>query len=120
MSLRYDIEFYSVSPYNVLTGTAMPSKMKGDKNLQIQNENDLLGLLIQNTTNDCMNKLISHKSEYCSSVMRMPIFSKSFSDVENCFFTFGLTYILICALQSRIIIFVFAHGVHSLIYSTAS
>lgn len=34
----------------------MPSKMKGDKNLQIQNENDLLGLLIQNATNDCMNQ----------------------------------------------------------------
>ena len=28
MSLRYDIEFYSASPYNVLTGTAMPIKMK--------------------------------------------------------------------------------------------
>lgn len=33
MSLRYDIEFYSVSPYNVLTGTDMPSNLKGDKNL---------------------------------------------------------------------------------------
>lgn len=54
--LRYDIEFYSVSPYNVLTGTAMPSKMKGDKSLQIQNKNDLLGLLIQNATNDFMNQ----------------------------------------------------------------
>jgi hypothetical protein len=31
----YDIEFYFVSPYNVLTGTAMPSKMKGDKILQL-------------------------------------------------------------------------------------
>ena len=30
--------------------------MKGDENLQIQNENDLLGLLIQNATNDCMNQ----------------------------------------------------------------
>lgn len=35
MSLRYDIEFSSLSPYNVLTGTAMPSKMKGDKILQL-------------------------------------------------------------------------------------
>lgn len=35
ISLRYDIEFCSVSPYNVLTGTAMPSKMKGDKSLQL-------------------------------------------------------------------------------------
>ena len=34
----------------------MPSKSKGDKSLQIQNENDLLSLLIQNTTNDCMNQ----------------------------------------------------------------
>lgn len=34
----------------------MPSKMKGDKHLLIQNENDLLGLLIQNATNDCMNQ----------------------------------------------------------------
>lgn len=34
----------------------MPSKMKGDKNLLIQNENDLLGLLIQNATNDFMNQ----------------------------------------------------------------
>lgn len=34
----------------------MPSKMKGDKNLQIQNENDLLGLLIQNAINDFMNQ----------------------------------------------------------------
>ena len=34
----------------------MPSKMKGDKTLQIQNENDLLGLLIQNATNDFMNQ----------------------------------------------------------------
>mgnify|MGYP007055786433 FL=1 len=34
----------------------MPSKMKGDKTLQIQNENDLLDLLIQNATNDCMNQ----------------------------------------------------------------
>lgn len=34
----------------------MPSKMKGDKNLQIQNENDLLGLLIQNAVNDFMNQ----------------------------------------------------------------
>ena len=34
----------------------MPSKSKGDKNLQIQNENDLLGLLIQNATNDFMNQ----------------------------------------------------------------
>lgn len=34
--------------------------------------------------------------------------------------TFFASYILICALQSRIIIFVFAHGVHSFIYSTAS
>lgn len=50
------IEFSSLSPYNVLTGTAMPSKSKGDKNLQIQNENDLLGLLIQNATNDFMNQ----------------------------------------------------------------
>lgn len=50
------IEFSSPSPYNVLTGTAMPSKSKGDKSLQIQNENDLLGLLIQNATNDFMNQ----------------------------------------------------------------
>lgn len=48
--------FSSPSPYNVLTGTAMPSKMKGDKHLLIQNENDLLGLLIQNATNDFMNQ----------------------------------------------------------------
>jgi hypothetical protein len=34
----------------------MPSKMKGDKHLLIQNENDLLGLLIQNATNDFMNQ----------------------------------------------------------------
>lgn len=29
----YDIEFYFVSPYNVFTGTDMPSNLKGDKNL---------------------------------------------------------------------------------------
>lgn len=34
----------------------MPSKMKGDKHLLIQNENDLLGLLIQNAINDFMNQ----------------------------------------------------------------
>lgn len=34
----------------------MPSKMKGDKRLLIQNENDLLGLLIQNAINDFMNQ----------------------------------------------------------------
>ena len=34
----------------------MPSKSKGDKGLLIQNENDLLGLLIQNATNDFMNQ----------------------------------------------------------------
>lgn len=34
----------------------MPSKMKGDKHLLIQNENDLLGLLIQNATNDFVNQ----------------------------------------------------------------
>lgn len=34
----------------------MPSKMKGDKHLLIQNENDLPGLLIQNATNDFMNQ----------------------------------------------------------------
>lgn len=34
----------------------MPSKSKGDKSLQIQNKNDLLGLLIQNATNDFMNQ----------------------------------------------------------------
>ena len=56
MSLRYDIEFYSVSPYNVLTGTDMPSNLKGDKGLLIQNENDMLGLLIQNAINDFMNQ----------------------------------------------------------------
>lgn len=50
------IEFSSPSPYNVLTGTAMPSKLEGDKSLQIQNKNDLLGLLIQNATNDFMNQ----------------------------------------------------------------
>lgn len=50
------IEFSPLSTYNVLTGTAMPSKMKGDKGLLIQNENDLLGLLIQNAVNDFMNQ----------------------------------------------------------------
>lgn len=50
------IEFSSLSPYNVLAGTAMPSKLEGDKNLLIQNENDLLGLLVQNATNDFMNQ----------------------------------------------------------------
>lgn len=34
----------------------MPSKSKGDKSLLIQNENDLLGLLIQNAINDFMNQ----------------------------------------------------------------
>lgn len=34
----------------------MPSKSKGDKGLLIQNENDLLGLLIQNAINDFMNQ----------------------------------------------------------------
>lgn len=34
----------------------MPSKSKGDKRLLIQNENDLLGLLIQNAINDFMNQ----------------------------------------------------------------
>lgn len=34
----------------------MPSKLEGDKSLQIQNKNDLLGLLIQNATNDFMNQ----------------------------------------------------------------
>ena len=34
----------------------MPSKSKGDKGLLIQNENDLLGLLIQNAVNDFMNQ----------------------------------------------------------------
>lgn len=34
----------------------MPSKSKGDKGLLIQNENDMLGLLIQNAINDFMNQ----------------------------------------------------------------
>lgn len=34
----------------------MPSKSKGDKGLLIQNENELLGLLIQNAVNDFMNQ----------------------------------------------------------------
>ena len=34
----------------------MPSNLKGDKGLLIQNENDLLGLLIQNAINDFMNQ----------------------------------------------------------------
>lgn len=34
----------------------MPSKLKGDKGLLIQNENDMLGLLIQNAINDFMNQ----------------------------------------------------------------
>lgn len=33
MSLRYDIEFYFLSPYNVLTGATTPSNLKGDKKL---------------------------------------------------------------------------------------
>lgn len=52
----YDIEFYFVSPYNVFTGTDMPSNLKGDKNLIIKDENDFLGFIIQNSTDDFANQ----------------------------------------------------------------
>lgn len=65
----------------------MPSKSKGDKGLLIQNENDLLGLLIQNAVNDFMNQYDLLQQMYNYYVKSLKSRSLVNTDLANIYLT---------------------------------